>query len=1437
MKTAFVYPPAWAPWAPSYAMALLKAEAEQRRHIVTALDLNIDFHNAVSDSDKKLWRDEYAVRWQTEESVREIMNNYSDFLDNYVKIILSEQAPLCAFSVNSASSLFARLFARKIKERSPSTFILFGGPDCFRSEAGLEILKDPAVDAICTGEGDKAWPDFLDYFEKNDYRIDGLDVKGFCYNKKDGTVADHGDPELVTKLDALPFAAYDSVDFSKYTLKNRICLMMSRGCINRCSYCSEGPNFKMFRYRSPENLLSEVKQHIALVRKKSNQIPHINFSDSLIDGKPPMLEAFCDLVIREGLQFTWGGMALIRKELTPEFLKKMKRAGCVEICWGLESGSARVLDLMRKKHFTPESAEEMFRAANELGFHQYTNIIVGFPGETEELFLESAQFLLRIKPYFSSIGLPLLTLRKNSYLYDHYQQYGVENLDPEQWKTTDNSNTYELRIARRNLLQSILQDKFFDQGRYDDKKARPANKEREISAEPVVKQPQPAPGLPAQEVAVNKPQSAGTPQRPHAGPELYAVKKNNIDKLYRLIDELKAGNRSPEIRNLPAELYVELTKRCNLDCIMCSHGIEHKDGSNGNGSGIFPEELFPAFDELLPAAAMVYTVGLGEPLLHPGLTEFIARCRKQGAFVWTNSNGMALTEELSQKLVEAGLSRFVFSISAGNKQSYEHYHRGAAWERVWKNMESLNAARLSKGERWPQIFTNFVVMDENIKELPVFMAQTLPFDLAGVSVKPIVNMHGILEKRENAPRVRHYGNGDREFLLEAKEFTRVLGCEFEDHAYKENYRNDKARGICLHPFSTLMVNSKGDVYPCGQGESVGGPELLLGNIRKQSLLKIWNGDVLRELRKNIISGTYGDGCKECIAKQLCRLHNDKHDTTAGILCAAEIGCSTPGPVRKNGKGNNGHEKRASEANARLWPVAPPREMLKSIKRRNFYRYMLSLIQNRETVFNTPIEIFLETSNACNLSCIFCATQTHETRPSGPSAIMSSEIMKSVRAFLPGTAAISLHGFGEPLLNKQMIAAAASSVDYLLQVDFFTNGMLMNEQAAAMLVNAKVPGFTVSISTANPERYEKFYHGGTFDRLVKNLRFLKEEKQRRNSDLPRVMFNAIAMRDTLPDLPGLVELAAELGIGAIELKPLVTYANLDTMHEQRIQFDPDRDGPILAAAHRIAKEKNVILSTALYEATKPSCAPTAPVSSAAQSPASAPALPRLAKPCPLVFRTMYIRSNGQVKPCCFASDEPHLSLGDVTRQTVHEIWNGDKYRELRRAHREGLVPAACAHCVEFKLAPPSDATKYWLGNSGIRVYDPLNLVQRMTELEQSVAELKASARKWELADNAQEPDNTLLQTCIQFLTSLNAFVTELNHASSAFLDLTPITTELATYSHGVEKIVQPCAMCEEFRTVNLIITKNLTPVLGILNTLLGKCSTALTACLEQAALQL
>jgi radical SAM superfamily enzyme YgiQ (UPF0313 family) len=175
----------------------------------------------------------------------------------------------------------------------------------------------------------------------------------------------------------------------------------------------------------------------------------------------------CDLIIQEGLKFSWGGMALFRPEMTREVITKMRQAGCIEVMWGLEAGNDHVLQLMRKR-FDVALAERIIKDCFEEDIKQYTNIIVGFPGETDNDFQETADFVVRNNKYFGAIGLPFMTLHKNSHVYENASSYEIKDRDAAlEWELMDRTNTYPIRQKRRQHLMNIIEKKLFDQGKYD----------------------------------------------------------------------------------------------------------------------------------------------------------------------------------------------------------------------------------------------------------------------------------------------------------------------------------------------------------------------------------------------------------------------------------------------------------------------------------------------------------------------------------------------------------------------------------------------------------------------------------------------------------------------------------------------------------------------------------------------------------------------------------------------------------------------------------------------------------------------------------------------------------------------------------------------------------------------------------------------------------
>lgn len=394
--------------------------------------------------------------------------------------------------------------------------------------------------------------------------------------------------------------------------------------------------------------------------------------------------------------------------------------------------------------------------------------------------------------------------------------------------------------------------------------------------------------------------------------------------------------------------------------------------------------------------------------------------------------------------------------------------------------------------------------------------------------------------------------------------------------------------------------------------------------------------------------------------------------------------------------------------ARSFPDAPRTETLRAAKVRNYARYVVTLRERRVEAFNTPLNLFLESANACNFRCAFCALSVPGKREAR--GVMEPAMMAAVAPFLPGLANLSLHGFGEPLLNPELIPTAAAAVAHGAHVGFFTNGSLLDAERSECVVSARVPELTVSVSTADPAAYSRLYRGGSFEKLEDNLQNLKREKEKQSSPFPVVSFNMIAMRSTLPGLADLVRFAANVGVRSIGVKPLVVYPGLDSMHHERLCYEPERDDPVLREAARVASENGIGLEYEPYLRTERQeeepCKPTGEGEGAGEA---EPAL-HFSKPCPMVFSTMYVSVDGLVKPCCFAQGDerhqpqegPRLALGDASEQSLMDIWNGPEYRRIREQHLALEVPPQCEHCFKFDLAPKWDEVPGWLSGHGLQI---------------------------------------------------------------------------------------------------------------------------------------
>lgn len=329
---------------------------------------------------------------------------------------------------------------------------------------------------------------------------------------------------------------------------------------------------------------------------------------------------------------------------------------------------------------------------------------------------------------------------------------------------------------------------------------------------------------------------------------------------------------------------------------------------------------------------------------------------------------------------------------------------------------------------------------------------------------------------------------------------------------------------------------------------------------------------------------------------------------------------------------------------------------------------MNLRERGAKVLEPPRELYIETTNRCNLACTTCPQ--HWGMPE-PSADLTLETTQRILDQAPGVQRVVLHGIGEPLLNKELPAIVRAVKDRGAYALFNTNGLLLRGRLVEPLIASGLDELRVSVDSATPEVYRQIRGVDGLGRIFRNLEAFAAAKQRLGSMTPKVSLWLTGMKTNVHELPSLVRQAATLGIGEVYLQRLV-YSERGKARADEALFR--RASAADLAAIREAEELAVDLGVALKGSGEASSAFQSLDGSDADVPYQA---------CRRPWSLMYVTANGNVLPCCIApfTGVPYesITLGNAFVQTIEEVWNGERYQEWRLRMLSADPPPACAGC--------------------------------------------------------------------------------------------------------------------------------------------------------------
>jgi radical SAM superfamily enzyme YgiQ (UPF0313 family) len=386
-------------------------------------------------------------------------------VEEVVEQLPEKPEAIFVYAINLTNHLSTLEIVKAVKAARPSAPVVVVENTQAVTAYALSLVAQEfygaGADYVLTGEPERRAVELLNALQKNAVEIREIDGVGSpeFYNLPAGFLSEGQLDDLAFPAwDLFPLENYWSLQFAHGPLsaKRYLPILTSRGCPYPCGFCVvPATNSQKWRARSAKNVADEIEYF-----HKTLGVDEFHVEDLDPTISDPRIRELCEEIVRRGLKVTWKIAAgtkveTMRDEATIDLMAK---AGCRYISISPETGSPRLLKLMRKP-FNLEHAVRIVKRMNKVGIRSQACFVLGYPGETEDdlrMTRELVRELTRVG--VDEIALFVITPVPGSTIHEQFSGYGSLselNFSPTWRQDYAHLNRFRLRLYASFLLWKL----------------------------------------------------------------------------------------------------------------------------------------------------------------------------------------------------------------------------------------------------------------------------------------------------------------------------------------------------------------------------------------------------------------------------------------------------------------------------------------------------------------------------------------------------------------------------------------------------------------------------------------------------------------------------------------------------------------------------------------------------------------------------------------------------------------------------------------------------------------------------------------------------------------------------------------------------------------------------------------------------------------------